>query len=217
MTKGKRIKNMNKRDIKLISNLKNISQNQKLMNSIILIQNNINIYANSKIIALSSARDDISLCAVAHAMAEVYAIQNQSTLLIDCNMYNPLLNKMFHKENNVIGLDNIIDEKINTEKLINHISNNLDIVFANKTCYPTIVFKSKQYYDFIDNAKNEYDHIILVMPSLIEHQDILISKDLINAVLLIARKNKVSKKDLFDAINTVKTNNLPYVGVIYLK
>lgn len=208
---------MNKKDTMLLSIFSNIKDNEKIIDSTIKIQNNINIYANSKVIAVAVAKEDISLNIVARAIAEVYALQNRSTLLIDCNMYNPSINKMYNKEFIEVGLNNILEDNFNAEKLINKFSSNLDVVFTNKANYPTEIFKSKQYIEFICNAKNKYDHVILVMPSIVEHQDILLSKDLITAALLVARKNKVSKKDLFDSIQTLEVNNLPYVGTIYLK
>lgn len=208
---------MNKKDAKLLAAFNDIKQDERIINSTIEIQNNINIYANSKIIAIAVAKKDISLCVVARTIAEVYAIQNQSTLLIDCDMYNPSLNDVFNKEFIEVGLNDIIDDKINLNKLFYHFSNNLDVVFAKKTNYPTDIFKSKQYNDFINMAKEKYEHILLVMPELTTHQDILMNKNIITATLLIARKNKSSKKDLFDFIEILKENSIPYVGTIYLK
>lgn len=208
---------MNKRDNKLLSNFKNIENNEKIIQSAIDIQNNINIYANSKAIAIAASKDDISLNVVAYALAKVYAMQNQSTLLIDCNMYNPSLNYMFNKEPFAIGLNNILDDDVNIGNLINHISNNLDAIFTSKTNYPTKIFKSKQYFEIANKLKEKYEHIIFIMPSIIEHQDILMSKELITSVLLVVRKEKVSKKDLFDSLQILEVNELPYVGTIYLK
>ena len=208
---------MNKRDNKLMTTFTNINQDQKLIESAIKIQNDINIYANSKIIAIAVAKTDISLDIVASTLAEVYALQNQKTLLIDCDMYAPFLNNLFNKDLVECGLDDLIGDKINMDKLINHISDKLDAVFTEKTNYPTEVFKSKNYYDFICEIKDRYEHVILVMPSIVDHQDILMSKELITATLLVARKSKVSKKDLFDSIQTLKVNDIPYVGTIYLK
>ena len=208
---------MNKKDDKLISIFSDIKENKKIIDYTIKIQNNVNIYADSKVVAITVSKNDISLGIVARAMSEVYALQNQSTILIDCDMYDPLLNNVFNKESVEIGLNNILDDNLNMEKLVNKISNNLNVVFTNKTNYPTEIFKSKQYFEFICNAKEQYEHVILVMPSMVEHQDILLNKDLITAVLLVARKNKVSKKDLFDSIQTLETNSFPYVGTVYLK
>lgn len=208
---------MNKRDTKLLSIFSNLTSNKKIIDSTIKIQNNINIYANSKAIAVVAAKDDVSSDIVARTIAEVYAFQNQSTLLIDCDMYNHSLNKMYNKEFVEMGLNNILDDKFDVEKLVNKISNNLDIIFTNNDNYPTKVFKSKQYIEFVCNAKEKYEHVIFLMPSIVEHQDILLNKKLITATLLIARKNKVSKKDLFDSIQVLKANDIPYVGTIYLK
>ena len=208
---------MNNKDIKLIDTFINIKQNKELLDSIIKIQNNINIYADSKVIAIATAEDDISLEIVARALSEVYALQEQSTLIIDCNMYNPRLNNLFCKENFEVGLNDIIDESDDYNKLINHITGNLDAVFAKNTNYPTKIFKSKKYFDFICRVKEKYEHIILIMPSIVEHQDILLRKDLITSTLLVARKNRVSKKNLFDSIQILKADNIPYVCTIYLK
>lgn len=208
---------MNKRDLKLLSIFENIEQDEKIIDSTIKIQNNINIYADSKVIAISMAKFDIALAVAARTIAEVYKLQNQKTLLIDCDMYNPSLNNIFNNDNIDTGLNNIIDNNVDVDKLISHFSNNLDVVFTNKTNYPTEIFKSKQYNEFICMSKEKYDHIILIMPAIVEHQDILLNKDLITASMLVARKNKVSKKDLFDSIQFLKLNNISYVGTIFLK
>lgn len=208
---------MNKKDIKLMSIFNDVKDDSIMIDSIVKIQNSINIYASSKVIAVAAATTDISLSVVSRALAEVYAMQNQQTILIDCNMYNPTLNNLFDKSTIEIGLNNIKDEKLDTNKLINHISKNFDAIFTNEINYPTEVFKSSQYINFINSVKEHYEHIILVMPELIEHQDILMNKDLITATLLVARKNRVSKKDLFESIQTLEINNIPYVGTIYLK
>lgn len=208
---------MNKRDEKLIETFEYIKDDSKIINSTISIQNKINIYANSKIIALVVAQDDISLEITARTMSEVYSLQKQSTLLIDCNMYNPSLSRIFNNPNFEVGLNEIIDETTDANKTINHIHDNLDVVFTKKAIYPTEVFKSNQFMNFINNVKAHYEHIVLVMPALVDHQDILICKNIITAALLVARRNKVSKKDLFDSIQTLESNNIAYVGTIYLK
>lgn len=208
---------MNKKDEKLISFFEDIKKDERITNSTIKIQNNINVYANSKVIAISAAKDDIAIDIVARTISEVYAMQGQSTLLIDCDMYNPSLNILFNMENVEIGLNDIFTNEVDMAKLVTHFSDNLDIVFTKKTNYPTDIFLSKEYNDFIDKAKEKYKHILLIIPSIIEHQDILLSQKIITSVLLIARKNKVSKKDLFNSISFLKSNDMPYVGVVYLK
>ena len=208
---------MNKNDLKFIAAFENIKEDEKIISSTIKIQNSINIYADSKVIAVSVAKDDISVNIIARTLAEMYAFQNQSTLLLDCNMYTPTLNNAFNINNIEIGLNNIINEDINIDKLVNHITDNLDVVFSCKTVYPTEVFKSKNYIDFISSMKDKYQHIIIIMPSIAEHRDILINKELFTAALLVARKNKVSKKDLYDSIQVLESNNIPYVGTIYVK
>lgn len=191
--------------------------NKKLYNShisnesVIQVQNNINIYGDSKIIAISSPRNDYHSVVAAKAIGEVYAMQEQSSLIIDCNMYNPVLSEIFALESTVFIND------VSKGLKPHSINDYLNIVLANKTIYPTNILSSNEFQSFIMDCKQKYDHIILVMPSLVEHQDILILKDIITSCVLVALKKKTNRHDLFDCIQLLNNHDLPYIGTIFIK
>lgn len=208
---------MNKNDEKLLTHFENIESNKNLSESIIKIQNNINIYGDSHVIVITAPKDDLALALSSYALSKIYASKNAHTLLVDCNMYNPMLRDVINSSNNKQCLNNILDKDINFNDVITHISDNLDVVFCDKKDYPTEIFKSEEYLNFIESVKEIYEHVVLIMPTVIEHQDMLLIKTIIGSSLLVVRRNRVSKKMMFGAVQFLTTNDMAYVGTIYLK
>ena len=208
---------MNKNDEKLLTHFENIERNKNLSESIIKTQNNINIYGDSYVIAITAPKDDLALTLSSYALSKIYASKNARTLLVDCNMYNPMLRDVINSSNNKLCLNNILDKNINFNDAITHIWDNLDVVFCDTKDYPTEIFKSEEYLNFIESVKTTYEHVVLIMPTVIEHQDMLLVKTIIGSSLLVVRRNRVSKKMLFDAVQFLTANNMAYVGAIYLK
>lgn len=206
---------MDKKYENIMKIFENISEDTKMIESIIQIQNNINIYGNSKIIGVSSPKDDIHSLVVAKAIAEVYAAQNQSAIIIDCNMYNPLLQNYY--KGLEITLNDVCDENTSLESYFTSVSENLSVITCKKTVYPTEVLLSKEFHELLKEAEKRYNHVILILPAILNNQDILTLKNDLTSCVLVARKKQTKRKQLFDTIELLKENNLPYVGTIFMK
>ena len=213
-------KKMEKNNNKVIERFANTTKDAKSIESILSIQNNINIYGNSKVIAISSPTDK-SLYSVlmSKTISEVYSIECEKVLLIDCDFYNAYLFDIINKNlnNDRISINSFILENKEITNCICNFKDNMDVVFCEKEIYPTKIFASKSFGQFIQDNLKRYTHIIINMPSLAAHQDVLLIKDVITAIALVAKKDFTKKCDLFNSINLIKDYNLPYVGTIYLK
>lgn len=206
---------MNKRDEKLLKIFENVTDDPKIVESIIQLQNNINIHGNAKVIGVSSPKNDVTTLIAAKAIAEVYAMQNQPTLIIDCNMYNSLLQHYYGDIKKY--LNDLNDSSKSPLSLAKNLNKNLGVIVSKNTTYPSEVFLSDSFHQLLEEAKCHYEHVVMILPSIINHNDIITLKNDLTAAVLVARKKQTKREDLFDSIELLKTYNVPYIGTIFMK
>lgn len=201
----------------ICEDFQNVSKDEKWREFLVEIQNHINIYGDSKVIAICSSVNYRFSMLFANSLAKEYISEGSSVLLVDTNMYNPCLNNIYmHKEgdldSSVANIQNgDIGQRIHKE------SDKLFILSSKEEKLPSSVLKSENFQTFLDEAKTKYDHIILVLPPVYEHQDILLLKQHITSCLIMVQKNKISKQQLFDSTKTLEKNDISCSGICYVE
>ena len=211
-------RSLNKKS-KLLEALDSPLDNQILCQSIKNVQNDINIYGNDKVIALCSPREK-NICAYfSKSLSLVYAKNNEKTLLIDCDLYSCTLTNIFAETNKNIAefLGKKVEDKFVFENLVNKIDDNLDFIGCLNYEYPSKLLSSDSFKQFIIDLSNNYDHIILNIPPIAVHQDVLLIKDLLTAFVLVTKCDKTNRKDIFESMKVIKQFELPYIGSAFLK
>lgn len=179
-----------------ILNLSNVEQGSSLFSSLTDLQNAICVTNPCKVIAVASVDDDELSCAFAKAMQDVYAKNGSSAFVLDANLYNPLFCEKYPK-----------DKKDKSETFIS----------LEKNVYPSEYFKNGKIEKVLLKKKSNFDHIIIIVPSLKNHQEISLFKEMVDTVLVVTRRNDTTKKDLYNVISFLKEKELPLATCVVLK
>lgn len=187
-----------------------LDDNEELFKSLVVLQNEINVSHNTKVIAVTSVDNEKVSAAFARALALAYAKNNSSACVIDANLYNPTLFELLGDE---------IDQeaKQETEVKEKELNDKVHLISLTKVIYPSEVYKEKFVHDLIKKNEAKYGHIILVLPSVRNHKEIVLLKDVIGSVLVLARRNVSVKKDVFNVLSFLANEKLPVAKTIVLK
>lgn len=197
--------------------LSNYTKDSKLFEKFVALQNEINVTHDTKVIAVTSISHDLLTAAFANALALTFSFNNSKTLLIDANMYNPSLTEVLSDST---SSDATVLENNDKKSELGHetinINENLDAICFDKQIYPGNVFKSNVIQDIIKKEENKYEHFIVLVPSVKEHKDVSLLKDIINSIVLVTRKDVTKKKDIYEAISFFRTNELPLAKTVII-
>ena len=197
----------------IVLSLLNIEETSELFTRLTALQNEININHDTKIVAVTSINSDYLTAAFAKALADTYALNRSSALIIDANLYNPCL---YGLTKQYIGVESS-DSSLSGIVKINRLNEKVTTICIDKQVYPTDTFKSGVIHNLIKEYSGPFDHVILLVPALKEHKEVVLFKDVINSVLLVTQRNVTKKKDIYESLQFLATNNIPVAKTIVLK
>ena len=201
-------------DQDMINNLLNVKEHQELSAKLTTLQNEINVSFDTKIMAVSSINDDKLAAAFAKALADTYNLNDSKCLIIDANLYNPCLQEMIGKNDDLEVQDG--DLKDGGYKMT-FLDKNTATICIDKQIYPGNAYKNKAIHNLINEHLDEYDHFIVLVPSIKHHKEVVLLGDIITSLVLITQRNVTKKKDIFEAAQYCYLNKLPLAKTVVLK
>lgn len=189
---------------KVIENLRNAKDNEALLESLTKLQNEIAVYHNVKVIAITTINNDPLAAAFAKAFAETFSRNGETSLVVDANLYNPCLQ------------DFVGDGVEAKNRITASIDNKANAIIMAKEIYPGESYKGKAVDEIIKENEGNYDHFIVLVPSVKEHKDVALLKDIVDGIILLTRKNKTTKKSIFEAIQFFRVHELPLAKTVVL-
>lgn len=148
-----------------------------------------------------------------------FSLMNKNVLVIGSDLRNPQLHNYLNIKKNVIGLQDFLhDITIDWKSLVskNHLNNsNLDIIFSGKIPpNPAELLSNGRLEKLINEAKHEYDYIIIdTAPTLLVADTLLISQ-LVDTTVYVLRAGFTPKKILEYSVglsDRKKLKNMVYV------
>ena len=192
---------------KILSGLLN-KDNEEMVKRMTVLQNEISVSFDTKVIAITSTNNDSLAAAFALGFANAYSKNGATVLIVDANLYNPSLKGH-------IGSDIEVKEG-KEEYQITKIDDKVDAICLNQEIYPSDVFKSGKIHSIIKDNE-QYDHIIVLVPSIKEHKEVSLLSDIINTILLIAQKNSTRKGNIYNAAVYFAQEKLPLAKLVILE
>ena len=195
---------MNKKELKVIKNI----NKESFEDSVIKLTNNIETFAQgSKIIAITSALDYCYEVVLSYYLAKSYVEHNKKTIIIET-----------HFSNEFRGVIDIVGEQIKDDnKEVIKLSSGVDVIFAKETKFNAEELHSKEFKELIERSKKTYDYIILLVAPLKINNDLFALNKVIDASMLVAKKDETVLTDLCEVVKKIKDNNLPFLGVTLIK
>ncbi|MGV3697940.1 GumC family protein [Flavobacterium sp.] len=148
-----------------------------------------------------------------------FSIMNKKVLLIGADMRNPQLHNYLNTKKNQLGLqDYLHDVSVDWHNTVNksYLDNpNLDIILSGIIPpNPAELLSNGRLEKLIDEAKKEYDFIIVDTPPTLLVTDTLVISHLVDTTLYVVRADYTPKKILEFSVNLSdkgKLKNMAYV------
>ncbi len=173
---------------------------------------------NIKTILITSSKADEGKSTVLCNIAKSFADMNKKVLVIDADLRNPSIHKIYNISNN-IGLTDVIEKDKLFEDCINKdLDKNVNILTSGTIIEnPVELIASDNMRTFINDVKEEYDYIFIDAPPIGVVTEASILSSMVDSVILVVASNEVDKKLLEISKNRLTKFNANILGVIFNK
>ena len=203
---------MNKKDLEFIEKCNLFEDNAKLKQSVLNMYNGLATFGNNnnQTIAITSIANNIYSVSIAIALYKLFVEKQESTLLLNLDMHNEILKEEIFTPLNTIFTDvgDKVDEMLDGKPKALALSSN-DFVAD--------VLKSEALNKIITKAKQNYRRIIIIVNNIDETKDMFLLNDIIDTSTIVVKRNNTLLKSIFDNVEFIKENHIPFSGITYIK
>ena len=174
-----------------------------------------NVDQNTKTILVTSSDKNEGKTTTVSNLAVSFANLNKKVLLIDCDLRNASIHKMF-KINNIYGLTDILAKDRAVDKCIQKTElENLYVLTAGSTPpNPAEILSSEKMKNLIEDLKNIYDYIFIDTPPIGLVTDAGVLSSFIDGVVLVVKSESVEKKYLEETKKKLDAVDARILGAI---
>ncbi|MFD3155939.1 CpsD/CapB family tyrosine-protein kinase [Haloimpatiens sp. FM7330] len=147
-------------------------------------------------------------------LALTTAETGKKVLIIDCDLRKPTIHKKFNMSNE-LGISNYLLGEITFEEAAKQYSENLYVL----TCgtippNPSEMLSSNKLKEFLNEAKEKFDVVIIDSPPVLAVTDAQILSTLVQGVLLVVASNRTEKDMCVRAKELLMKVNAKILGVV---
>ena len=144
-----------------------------------------------------------------------FAKMGKRVLLIDTDLRRPNLHNLL-KLKNETGVSDVISQFGDSQTAVHrNVITNLDVLTSGAIPpNPSELLASPVFAELLENAKNEYDYVILDTPPLGVVTDTLLLKDHVGGYVLVVRERITSHGDIERALQSVKLADTKVLGFL---
>lgn len=174
-----------------------------------------NVDQNTKTILVTSSDKNEGKTTTVSNLAVSFANLNKKVLLIDCDLRNASIHKMF-KINNIYGLTDILAKDRAVDKCIQETElENLYVLTAGATPpNPAEILSSEKMKNLIEDLKNMYDYIFIDTPPIGLVTDAGVLSSFTDGVVLVVKSESVEKKYLEETKKKLDAVDARILGAI---
>ena len=174
-----------------------------------------NVDQNTKTILVTSSDKNEGKTTTVSNLAVSFANLNKKVLLIDCDLRNASIHKMF-KINNIYGLTDILAKDRAVDKCIQETElENLYVLTAGSTPpNPAEILSSEKMKNLIEDLKNIYDYIFIDTPPIGLVTDAGVLSSFTDGVVLVVKSESVEKKYLEETKKKLDAVDARILGAI---
>lgn len=139
---------------------------------------------------------------------------NCKVLLIDANLRNPFLDKIF-KLKPAAGLIDMLEDKVSLEEAVCKTDTLLHVLTAGKTeLNPVILLDSSKMVKIIEDAKKKYGIVFLDCPNLTSFKDAVVLSSYVDGIALVINEGISRRQVVKNAIASLEQKDGKLIGVI---
>jgi len=170
---------------------------------------------NIKVILIADAEGSEETTDVIANLGFYFArMGGQRALIIDANLRNPSVFKIFNISNSK-GLINVLEEKIPFEDAVQDLGSRLYVLPAGKTVLnPIILLDSPIMSNLIKRAKEQFEMILIKCADVKNFKDFFILSSIVDGIALVVNEGGSRRFVVKSAIDQMKQKNINIIGVI---
>ena len=174
-----------------------------------------NVDQDKKTILVTSSDKNEGKTTTVSNLAVSFANLNKKVLLIDCDLRNASIHKMF-KINNIYGLTDILAKDRAVDKCIQETElENLYVLTAGAIPpNPAEILSSEKMKNLIEDLKNIYDYIFIDTPPIGLVTDAGVLSSFTDGVVLVVKSESVEKKYLEETKKKLDAVDARILGAI---
>ncbi len=138
-------------------------------------------------------------------------ILHHRTLMIDCNLRNPIYNSLLGIESKP-GLANLIDSG-STEKVIQKIDEDLDAISAGVTTMNPVTLMDKfNINETLKDIREDYEIVLLDCTNIKNFNDIVVISPHTDGIIIVVSEGRDRKQAVNSAITPLRNNKANIIG-----
>jgi polysaccharide biosynthesis transport protein len=164
---------------------------------------------------VTSAAPSEGKSTIATNLAVAHAQQGHRTLLIDGDLRRPSVHRRLDLPGTV-GLSDALASGLPWRETLSHLEGapHLDVLLAGPPSRRACDLVGTGLAEILEEARKEYDLIILDSPPLLGFPEPLQMSALVDGVLLVARSGQTNRKALGSAISTLTRLRSNVIGIV---
>jgi capsular exopolysaccharide synthesis family protein len=169
-----------------------------------------------RVISVTSTIPSEGKSLVASNLAIVTAQTGLRTLLVDADLRRPSVHKAFQLQSPV-GLSAYLAERVNSISEIAHTTEvlNLDVICCGATpSNPSELISSKRMIQFLDEASQRYDRVILDCPPVSAVADPLVVGAMADGVVFVTKFNKIRREHAVRSVQRIQDAGIHIIGLV---
>ncbi|PEJ58468.1 tyrosine protein kinase [Bacillus sp. AFS002410] len=183
-----------------------------------MIRTNINFLTEEKKkrnILITSTENGEGKSTITANLAVSMAQQKERVLLIDANLRDSNIHKIFKIENNT-GLTNVLTKQISLEEaVIQSGIGNLDILTSGSVSFnPVEILANENVKDLLKILVNTYDIVLVDSPSILEFTESRVLANHCDGVVLVVNRGRTETDNIIEARRVLDLANGNLVGAI---
>lgn len=183
-----------------------------------MIRTNINFLTEEKkksYFLVTSTDNGEGKSTITANLAVSMAQQKEKVLLIDANLRDSTIHKIFKIENN-IGLTNLLTKQVNLEEAVTQTDiGNLDILTSGTISYnPVEILANEQVKDLFKIIVDTYDIVLFDSPSILDFTESRVLANHCDGVVLVVNRGKTEIEKTIEARRVLDLANGKIVGAI---
>lgn len=183
-----------------------------------MIRTNINFLTEEKKkrnILITSTENGEGKSTITANLAVSMAQQKEKVLLIDANLRDSNIHKIFKIENNM-GLTNVLTKQVSLEEaVIQSGIGNLDILTSGTVSFnPVEILANEIVEDLLKKLVNTYDIVLVDSPSILEFTESRVLANHCDGVVLVVNLGRTETDNIIEARRVLDLANGNLVGAI---
>lgn len=164
------------------------------------------------IMVTSTGEDELKTTTVAN-LGCVMAMNKKKVLIIDMDFRRPEVYKLFGLSIKG-GITDYLDGNNSYKEIIKHTKMNVDVMTVGQSLLnPGVVIESEGMKDLLQEAKLNYDYILIDTPPLLAASDAQAIAKMTDGVIYNVRINKYKRNMVYDSYSLLKTAGANILGV----